>query len=267
MIEIIDAIGEPRFLMPLEFQQKKELAAALPVFGDAGSPPLIPRDQWKPTSLGTVTPAIKDQDGVGACNAFATVITVEIARAAAGLDYVELSPGYLYGSINGQRDQGSLLEDAIRWMTQHGTCTAATVPPIAWRRNQWPSAAATEAQHYRVLEWWWAPTTEHLVSGIMRGFAANIGVMWYGADNPNADGWLPDRPRGQAGGHAIARDEVVFDGSRWGVGGPNSWSPRWGKQGRMIFSEQRLKAEEGNFGWFLTRAVTFPSDGGLPTPV
>lgn len=262
MIDIIDNLGETRFLMPLE---SLKVTKTFKVFGDEGSAPLVPRSDWKPVSLATFTPPVKDQDGIGACNAFATVNTVEIARAMSGLEYAKLSPGYLYGSINGQRDQGSMLEDAIAWMQEHGTCLAATVPELAWKKSQWPSNAATEAKQYRVLEWWQCPTFEHVVSAILRGFAVNIGVMWGNADNPDADGWLPDRVTA-GGGHSICRCTVENRNGVWGVGGPNSWSAKWGKDGWMVFSEKRMVSEQSQFGWFATRATTFPSDQGVPQP-
>jgi hypothetical protein len=215
-------------------------------------------------SLGTITTPIKDQDGIGACNAFATVDTVETAYAINRIECPPLSTGYLYGNINGGRDQGSMLEDAIEWMQTHGTCKASTVGMLDWKKSQWPAGAAEEAKQYRVLEWWTCPTFEHVVSAILRGFAVNIGVMWGNSDNPDADGWLPDSVRG-GGGHSIMRCSVEHRGGIWGVGGKNSWSEKWGKKGWMTFSEKRLTAEQGNFGWFAVRAVTYPMDSGLPT--
>lgn len=265
MIEITDSIGEQRWLMPLE---SMKVTKAFKVFGDdAGTPPLIPRDQWKPVSLRPFSPPIKDQDGIGACNAFATVTATEVARAMAGLDPVQLSTGYLYGAINGQRDQGSLLEDAIEWMMKNGTCLASTVGMLDWQKSKWPSTAATEAKQYRVLEYYWTPTFDHFASALQQGFAGNIGIMWGSSDNPNSNGYLPDSAGGRAGGHAIAVDGLVNDGGKWGLELPNSWSTRWGWDGgRFKLSETRCKNEAGNFGWFVVRCTTFPSDQGVPQP-
>lgn len=265
-IEIIDSLGEPRYLMPLEAMRPARTHA---VFGDtANTPPLIPRSQWVPASLRTVAPPPKDQNGIGACNAFATVTAVEISRAFSGHPYQPLSAGYLYGNINGQRDRGSLLEDALEWMTQHGTCLASTVGMLDWQRSKWPAHAAEEAKRHRIQEYYLCPTFEHLASAIQYGFAGNIGIMWGGADNPDGDGWLPDRAAGRTGGHAIAFVGLVRRGDQWGIQIQNSWSPRWGAQGYAVLSETRIRSETGQFGWFVVRCATV-ADGSrdVPQPV
>lgn len=252
MIEITDSLGEVRYLMPAE--SMVVTPGKFRTFGD-GAFPVIPRDQWKPVDLAPVAPPIKDQDGIAACNAFASVTTLEIARAIAGLPFVPLSTGYLYGCINGQRDQGSLLEDAIEWMQTNGVCEASVVGMLDWRKSQWPAAAAERAKQFRVLEWWQCPTFDHFASAIQCGFACNIGMMWGRTDNPDSDGFLPDRAAG-GGGHSIAVTGLVYKNGRWGVKLRNSWSAKWGINGECIVSENRAKAEQGNFGWFATRSVT-----------
>lgn len=265
MIDIVDSLGEQRFLMPLE---SMKVTKAFKVFGDdAGTPPLIPRDQWKPIDLLPVCPPIKDQDGIGACNAFATVTAVEIAYRMNGIKIPDLSTGYLYGNVNQQRDQGSLLEDAIEWMVKYGTCSAETVGMLSWQKSKWPSKAADEAKNYRALEYWWCPTFEHFASAMQYGFGGNVGMMWSSADEPNANGYLPDRVGGRAGGHAIAVTGLCNDNGKWGTIQNNSWSAKWGWQGgRFKLSEARIKSESGQFGWFAVRAVTMPSEQGVPQP-
>lgn len=264
MIDIIDSIGETRFLMPLESQK---VTKAFKTFGDAGTPTRIPREVWKPVNLRPFCPPVKDQDGIGACNAFATVTATEIARAVAGLEYVPLSTGYLYGAINGQRDQGSMLEDAIEWMGKNGTCDASTVGMLDWQKGKWPAGVADKAKQYRVLEYFWTPEFDDFASGIQYGFAGNIGMMWASSDNPDGNGYLPDRVGGRAGGHAIAVTGLVYENGKWALECQNSWSPKWGWDGgRFKISESRCKSEAGNFGWFVVRATTFPSDQGIPQP-
>lgn len=265
MIEITDSIGESRWLMPME---SMKVTKTFKVFGDdAGSPPLIKREDWKPIDLLPVCPPIKDQDGIGACNAFATVTAVEVVYKLCGIQIPELSPGYLYGNINGQRDQGSLLEDAIEWMTKYGTCTSATVGNLEWQKSKWPGKAADEAKQYKALEYWWCPTFDHFASAMQYGYAGNVGMMWGSNDNPDANGYLPDRAGGRAGGHAIAVTGLCNDNGKWGTLQNNSWSTKWGWQGgRFKLSEARIKSEAGSFGWFVVRAVTFPDNQSIPQP-
>lgn len=262
MIGIVDKLGETRFLanlIPLRGPNP-----AWKIYGDHPATPMIPRSQWKPVSWSHFTPPIKDQNGIGACNAFATINTMEHARAAAGLPYVELSAGYLYGNINGQRDQGSMLEDALEFVTLHGTCTAATVGPLVWQKSRWSPAAEAESANYKIVEAYWCPSFDHCASAIQKGFTLDVGLMWADGDDTDGNGWIPERPRGSQGGHAIMRDELVFDGARWGLGGPNSWSARWGANGRMVIPEKRFDSAIG--GYWACRVVTDSGGEDAPDP-
>jgi len=263
VIEII-VDGEPRYLMPPEYMEFRKTAFR-GVYGDSGSGPMVPRANWQPSGLKGIALPIKDQNGIGACNAFATVTAMEYAYQFAYNQAPQLSAGWLYGNINGGRDQGSLLEDAIQWVQKHGVCLASTVGMLDWRSKS--QSAIVEAESYKVTEWWECPTFEHVASAVQNGFAVNIGMMWYDGDRPDSDGWLPDRPRGGAGGHAIARTNLVQRNGVWGIEGPNSWGERWGNRGWFTVSENRMKNEEGNFGWFAVRSVTAPPNlQPIPAP-
>jgi hypothetical protein len=237
------------------------LCKSWPIYGDSPKTPLIRREDWKPIDLSRFMPEIKDQNGVGACNAFATISIVEGCRAQQGLPYVRLSPGYLYGRINGGVDRGSMLEDALDWMTQHGTVTAETVKELDWRAR--PANAVDESKKYRVLEAYLCPTFEHIASALQCGFFVNVGLMWYNTDTPDSDGWLPTSGRG-GGGHALARSSLDYRNGVWGAGGPNSWSRKWGKDGYCVIPESRFGRQIG--GFWAVRSVT--DEGGvIPSPV
>lgn len=263
LIEIHDGL-EPRYLMPPHFQFAGVVAASMGVFGDtAGSPDLLTDAELKPGGISKFAPAIKDQNGVGACNPFATVTTMELAGRVAGMDYYPtLSPGDLYRRVSGGRDQGSILEDAIREALK-GVASIKTMPAMEWRRNN--AEADAERPMYAVQEWWNLPTVRHMMSAILRGFACNLGMMWGGSDNIDGDGWLPNSVRGRAGGHAICRDSVVVRNGKFGLDGPNSWSERWGANGRMVIPAERLQREENEFGWFAVRTVLYVP-GSQPLP-
>ncbi len=53
---------------------------------------VIPRNKWAAISLRGMIAEIMDQDGQGACNAFAATQSVHGCRALAGLPFVQLSP-------------------------------------------------------------------------------------------------------------------------------------------------------------------------------
>lgn len=201
----------------------------------------------------------------GNCNPFATIETMHYARALAGMDYLALSPGDLYRRICGGTDRGSLLEDAIKEVSTRGACLASICPMLQWQKNM-PGADANRPFNV-VTEWWTLPTTNHLASAIQRGFASNIGIMWFDGDKIDGDGWLPMNPGGRKGGHAICRATLEYRNGKWGIGGPNSWGTSWGKQGWMTVPLERLKANEGTFGWFCCRQVTYLPNAEPLTPL
>jgi len=229
--------------------------AVYPVFGERPGGRVIPRAEWRPTDFRHLVAKILDQDGQGACNAFASVQALMVLRAMAGLPYVELSAGNLYGRINGGRDQGSTLADAIQKLEAEGVCKAATVPHLAWRPATWPSGWREEAKRFRVLEAWDCPTFDHLASAIQLGFAVNLGVLVGSNFEPGPDGWVPPR-RGGGGGHAMCGVGLLRhpQSGRWGILVANSWGKAWGLGGYGVLDESYFGGAWTD-GWALRGAV------------
>lgn len=236
------------------------------LFGEDGTPTakLIPRSQWKPVNLRRFAPPTKDQNGVGACNAFSTVNLIEGCRAMHSLKPITLHPGYLYGNINGGRDQGSLLEDALDWVLRKGVPRFdGTGKQYDWRLH---SGRDEDAACFRVREAFLCPTFDHLASAIQQGFLLSLGVMWANSDTPDADGWLPRTYRGQAGGHAIAGFELAERGGVWGLGFENSWGARWGRNGGAILPESRFSVGSVGGWWAIRDIVVYEPLDSMPEP-
>jgi hypothetical protein len=123
------------------------------VYGDTPQTPLVARSQWEGLVGNYVPdkpdhpnlPYVHDQDGIGQCNPDATTAAEEFTRSVMGLDFVKLSAGDLYGRINGGRDQGSLLEDALAEMDARGVGTAATYGGTLWNRSS--AGCPAQVQH------------------------------------------------------------------------------------------------------------------------
>lgn len=235
------------------------------VYGDFPNQKLYARSEWRPTDWSRYVPEILDQDGIGACNAFCTVMTVHIDRAKRQLPYRCLSAGHLYGKINGGTDQGSNLEDALREMNSKGTCYAETVGMLDWRSRNWPRQAAEEAKENLILEAYWCPTFAHAASAIMDGYTVNFGVWWYDNDDTDSNGWLPERPRGDRGGHSICGLGLApkpGSSSVWGGRFVNSWGKRFGDGGFGVLPESRFTSDGMSAGMWAICASTVPV---LPT--
>lgn len=228
---------------------------------NAPNVPLIDRAKWKECDLSVFLPAVKDQDGIGACNAFATIACVEAARKQAGLKYKRISCGYLYGNINDGVDQGSMLEDALAWMTENGSCETAIIGDLDWRAGRKkPQGAVTDAKNYRILEAYLCPNFDAIASAVQQGFFINEGLMWHNNFTPDRDGWLPSRgTSARPGGHALCgyglAKRVLADGTvQWGIRTRNSWGTSWGVAGNCIIPESLFGSKIG--GFWAVRAVS-----------
>lgn len=243
----------PRLLHP---------GAVFPILGSDPERPdvrLIPRSEWSEVDHSHLVPEILDQDGTGACNAFASIQALHVLRCQAGLPYIKLSPGNLYGRINGGRDAGSLLSDAIAVLEREGVCTAQTVPELEWRQARWPAGWGSEAKRFRVQEAWDCPRFEHIASAILLGFPVNLGVFVGSNFRVGEDGWLADYRRG-GGGHALCGIGLRYHSRRktWGIRVANSWGRDWGEGGFAVVPESYFAAAPFTDGWAV-RGIVDPS--------
>ena len=241
-----------------------------PEFGTTPTARAVPRSEWD----GLIAqysqdfehgffPPVKDQDGIGECNPTAAVTMVEFCRAQQGLPRVQLSPADLYARINGGRDEGSLLEDAMAELTANGVGTTATCGEL-WKRGVFKGeASAAERARFKVTEVFLCPTFDHCMSAVFQGFGLCTGIMWFDNYAPDADGWLP-RGGGNAGGHAImgAKPASRRAGGRveYGIVHQNSWGENWGRKGRFVIPEVAYSGGAIG-GWWAARSVT--DEGGI----
>lgn len=250
------------------------LVKAWPVYGDRPNEPLLPRAQWD-DALQAITagfadaflPYVHNQRDIGQCNCDATAAAVEGERAIQGLPEVRLSAADLYDRINGGRDQGSLLEDAMAEMLQRGIGTAATCG-LVWQRDYRGPAPAAERARYKALEVSLLPTFDHVFSAAVSGRRLISGIMWANSYmQVDADGWLPPADR-QAGGHAVmgykaAGRKLRSGRTQYGIYHQNSWTTGYGVGGRMVLPEEAYRGPVG--GWWAVRSVC--DEGGvIPIP-
>jgi hypothetical protein len=233
-------------------------------YGTTPETPLIPRSEWaaRIRAIGDGPdfkdlPPVHDQDGVGQCNCDDTTAALESLRMSQGLPYVKLSAADLYGRINGGVDEGSTLEDAMHEIMTNGVGTAATSGTL-WRPGMTP-APPSERTKYRVLEAFLCPTFDHCMSAVIEGFRLSSGIEWFTNYNPNADGWLPVRRIGLAGGHAVFGYKPATTGFTYGLWHLNSWGANWGLQGCCVFPESAYKGQVG--GWWALRSAV--DEGGV----
>lgn len=180
---------------------------------------------------------------------FAATKALFSAAHSLGLEWPDLSAGHLYGRINGGRDNGAYLADAIEELTRHGCAPSYLVNDLDWTSSSWPADAAAVAMRYRPIRHIDCPTFEELMTAIQ---TAKVGAaaIDIGRDfTVDPDGWLHDKS-GSAGGHALPILGAAPHPTRkaWGLRVQNSWSRDWGIDGYAYVPESYFTGDWTD-GW------------------
>lgn len=273
MSSFIDDMGVERFLG----NQVPTMAVGSDwkVYGDVSNTPMYSRSQWPELILAMgndfnhpYLPYIRDQDGIGQCNADATANAISFQRKVqlGPDDNVRLCAGDLYDQINGGSDRGSLLEDGLRKAMEVGVGTEEDCGGTNLWKRPYKRATPEQRKKYRVLEAFLCPTFDHCMSAVISGRSLISGIMWYSNYNPDVEGWLPNG-RGSAGGHAIMGFKPAMREVRgvlqFGIRHVNSWTLNWGFKGMMVIPEPAYEGQVG--GWWAVRSVT-DEGSNVPPP-
>lgn len=204
---------------------------------------LISESNWREFSSANLVKATLNQGNQGSCVGFSGVQAVMIAREREGLPFVELSGGSLYGQINGGRDSGANLGDALLALQKVGCTPATAIAQSDWRSAYRMSPANMElAKSYRVDEAYLCSTVDEFLSGIQLGFAGQWGVSAGGTFEPDNQGYVP----GSRGGinHAVVGCGMHKDSKgRWWLESWNSWG-NWGLNGKFYYPTDSIKDDE-----------------------
>lgn len=217
-----------------------------PMAGEVDECPIISRDQWQECSIRHKIWTVIDQNPQNSCCPSATAGAAMILREINGLGRVLLSQGSLYGRINGGRDEGANIEDALSAMMDEGIAPASIVDPYEWHPRKWPSVWEDHAKKFRILEAFECPTFDAVASAVQRSMPVVFGVYW------------------GSGGHAITAVGLKNTSPNvWSLEFLNSWGADWGDNGIGLLPESQCGGIK-SFGAFAIRSVTVPSDETLP---
>ena len=178
---------------------------------------------------------ILDQGQSPACGGHAAASAAMLAHAfRTGGEIIRLSPWWLWALCNGGDPRsGVVISDVLEALKAAGCSPDDDFPHGAYRPNQGGQAAAKAAFRFRAEEAYNLRSAQEIVSAIILDKPCVMGVqLGNNFDQVDGDGVSPP-PDVIRGGHALCVDEV-FVSSRWGVclGGPNSWGPTFGRDGR-----------------------------------
>lgn len=236
------------------------VGSIFPVFAEEDHPEikLVPESEWTDCSKRHILYHIFDQDGIGSCNANAACQTLMLWRNELGLPKAILSPGNLYGRINGGRDQGSMLSDALLELMKVGVCRTDFCNPNDWKKNTYKQGWDNDAKRYAILEGFDCPTFAHIASAIQLGFFVDFGIMVNQSFEPDSEGVIPPMSGRGGGGHAMTAIGMKKIGGMWHVETVNSWGEKWGLKGVCFIPQTYFK---GDFvdAW-ANRGGIIPSD-------
>jgi len=198
---------------------------------------LIPREQWPDliarkdrekswiddmvADLGV--PA-KDQDGLGYCHGYGPVTVLEIARAIAGLPYVELSAESVAGRVVGWRNKGGDPEEDLEVIAKYGACAASfmdkpnSITPSRWQKDWEENALLHRAEEFITG-----------VDGQRWDFAVTCALR-----NIPTSPWFNWWSHCISGSYRVRYDVKT---KKVQIKNRNNWGPSWGENGFGWFSE------------------------------
>jgi hypothetical protein len=238
------------------FPSRPEFMKAAPKFADKFQ--LIPRSEWKPFSNRPWAGKTLDQNGQGACVGHGECKAFTIAHRKSGATPVDFSPCFAYGLINGGRDQGAVLSDAIEALAKTGICLESEVGPKNIYQRNWPKSAFETAAEFKAVEYFRVGTMDEIVTAAMLGFGVFVGGE-IGGNFANVDSKyrVPRRLAGGGGGHCRAVTGLAIIDTTWMPEELNSWGQQFGNAGVCYVWEDYYS--EGD-NWAIRVATDDPAD-------
>ncbi len=191
-----------------------------------------------------------NQGAQGSCVGWATAYALKTYLEKVDFDWNQnlsehqFSPAYVYNQINGGKDQGSKISDALDLIVKQGVCSLKTMPYNANNFTKQPDKKQKdEAAKYKSKNW------STLKAGDIADFKeklANkrpivVGIPVHSDfDKLNKDNPIYDNTNGESrGGHAICL--IGYDDSKKAFKLINSWGTKWGLEGYGFISYNLIK--------------------------
>jgi hypothetical protein len=205
--------------------------------------PQVPRSDWWEVNRRAVFDKswILNQRSHGSCVGFSAAGATQRARGMTGAAFERLSGAFVYSFINGGRDQGATVTDAVKVLADKGTCLDSEAPWDAIYPNRYPASAKETAKRFRVSEFYYAETFDEMASAILLDYIPVFAVMVGSSfTRLNSDG-VAGYDRGP-GNHAVHADGLVkTPGGIWVLDMPNSWGIEFGEDGRCKLTQRHIE--------------------------
>lgn len=257
-LPFIEFDGEQRFLAALA--PKEDFGGLMKA---SAKMPDIPKDKWQETSADDFGLRILNQGQHGSCVGHGGCSGTELQWLRQGGEPVNFSACFLYGLINGGRDAGAIVSDAMQALMEQGICTENEVPPGQIYKRTFKPDAYKVASKYKIAKAYHVSTWETLVSEIIRGRNVVHGIM-VGANYADLDSnGIAPLPRGGGGGHCQMSYAVRHINGAWVVDTRNSWGKSFGRNGNCYLTEQHF-GRRGSLDAFSVEFVNPDANPNLP---
>ncbi len=243
----LHAGGAPRALAALPSPREHRVPAFASRYAT------LPRSAWQPRDVRWLELGIWDQGQIGACGGFGACRQFAIAHRLAGHAPRKFSPWFVYASVNGGFDRGSVVSDLMETIQANGVCLDEQVPNGEFLLSRIGAEARKTARRFRARECYALANFDEACTAWQLGCAVGIGIDVGTRFQPDAEGFLPDQ-RGQAGGHYMGTEGMLFARGQWWLIVANSWTAKWGKNGYCFLPESYLT--NAWFEGFAVRDVT-----------
>jgi hypothetical protein len=240
LLSHVDATGQTRVMgcLPPKFD-----FGGLPRLFTASNP-IIPRSEWREVDFSPLGVPVLDQGSHGSCVGHGSGSTYWFAYLIGGgtVPTGGFSPTSLYSQVNGGRDGGAIVSDAMDALMKTGIGLMSDVPESMIFARQISAEAKAKYNRFRVASAYHCATFDEIGSALQLGFPVSFGItIRRPFMNPPSSGIVPTGGF-PVGGHCLCAygTTKLPDGS-WGIRTRNSWNESYGIKGNCILPE-------GHFG-------------------
>lgn len=183
---------------------------------------------------------VKNQRSHGSCNGFSTAAASAKTRVLRGQKWVDLSGAFAYSQMNGNRDNGSTLDDGMEVAQTIGIAPESFGGWSQIWKSQYGAEAYEAAKRFRVEEALVLNSDLELASAILCDYIPVVAVhVGSGFDSVGVDGV-------SRGGAGVGNHSIHLDGFKWSdqlncliYDNEGSWGAEWGDQGRIFLTWER----------------------------
>lgn len=255
LLPYIEAGGAPRFLAALPTPEGKLRAPLFSAFHAQ-----IPRSSWEERDYSDWYAPVLDQGQHGSCTGHGTVTAFQRKWSMAGFTRRDFSACYIYGNVNGGRDEGATITDAVHSAQTHGVCLLATVPEGMIYRREFPRDADVEAANFKLGAIFTCSDFDDVGTAVMLGYTLSYSInVGSNFNNLSAEGVVPVT-KGY-GNHCVEGHGLVkLKSGQWGLRSQNSWTEGWGLKGTFVALEGHFAYQPGFEVYALQVTLSDPTD-------